>query len=217
MNPTRTPTRLSSRRGLSLAEVVISTFLVSVLMLAALGSVGTASLTYRSSATQADGADVAGELLAEVLAMAYADPQTPTNAPGLDSGESIGSDRTTLDDVDDYEGFTDSSLKTRSGATIPNYSGWSRKVTVERVSATDPNVVLGSGAADSGLKRIRVVATGPSGRSFSTSALRSNAGGLQQPSPSTSSVVTSVDARLQLSGATSVTTGAAVINHSVGN
>lgn len=216
-NQTRPSTAIRSRRGLSLAEVVISTFLVSVLMLASLMSVGTASITYRSSASQADGADVAGELLAEVLAMAYADPQAPTNAPGLDTGESTSSSRITLDDVDDYHSFSESSLKTRSGAAIPNYSGWSRSVTVERVSDTNPNVVLSGGAPDSGLKRIRVIAIGPSGTSFTAYALRANAGGLQQPSPSTSSIVTAVDARLQLSGATSVTTGSAVVNHSVGN
>ena len=200
-----------------MAEVVISTFLVSTLMLASLMSVGTASLTYRSSASQADGADVAGELLSEILAMAYADPQAPTNALGLDPGESRSPNRTTLDDIDDYHSFSESSLKTRDGTAIPSYSGWSRSVSVERVSAADPNVVLSGGAPDSGLKRIRVVATGPSGKSFTAYALRANAGGLQQPSPSTSSVVTAVDARLQLSGATSVTTGAAVVNHSVGN
>src|SRR5436190_19510312 len=97
MNPTKSRRRL----GMTLAEVVISTLIVSVLMLAALSSVGTAAITYRTSAAQADGADVAGELLAEILAMPYADPQSPTNAIGLDSGESSATNRTTLDDVDD--------------------------------------------------------------------------------------------------------------------
>jgi prepilin-type N-terminal cleavage/methylation domain-containing protein len=211
-----TPTN-SRRRGMTLAEVVISTLLVSVLMLAALGSVGTAAISYRTSAAQADGADVAGELLAEILAMSYADPQSPTNAIGLDSGESTSGNRVTLDDIDDYHGFSESTLRTRAAASIPNYSGWSRSVVVERVSATDPSTTLSGGAPDSGLKRIRVIATGPSGRSFTAFALRADAGGLQQPSPSTSSVVTSVDSRLQLNGATSVTTGSAVVNHSVGN
>lgn len=214
INRIDTTTRKCQRRGLTLSEVVISTFLVSVLMLAALGSVGTASLTYRGSATQADGADVAGELLAEVLAMAYADPQAPANAPGLDAGESTAANRTTLDDVDDYNSFSESTLKTRSGAAIPNYSGWSRNVIVERVLATNPNT---TSAVETGLKRIRVIASGPAGRSFTAFALRANSGGLQQPSPSTSTVVTSVGARLQLNSATSVTTGAAVVNHSVGN
>lgn len=205
------------RHGLTLAEVVVSTLLVSVLMLAALGSVGTAAMSYRTSAAQADGADVAGELLAEILAASYADPQSPTNSLGLDAGESTATNRVALDDVDDYHGFSESSLKSKSGAAIPHYAGWSRSVVVERVSATNPNATLSGGAPDSGMKRICVIATGPSGRSFTSYALRANAGGLQQPSPSTSSVVTSVNARLQLTGATSVTSGAAVVNHSAGN
>jgi hypothetical protein len=211
------PNAAGKRAGITLAEVVISTFLVSVLMLAALGSVGTASLTYRSSATQTDGADAAGDLLAEILAMAYSDPQTPTAAMGLDSGESFGAHRLLLDDVDDYHGYSESTLKSRAGSTIPNYTGWSRNVIVERVSATNPNTVLGNGDADSGLKRIKVVATGPSNKTFTVYALRANSGGLQQNSPTTNSVVTSASVQLQLPRATSVTAGAAVVNHSVGN
>lgn len=203
--------------GLTLTEVVVSTFLVSVLMLAALGSVGTAAMSYRTSATQADGADVAGELMAEILATAYADPQSPANAMGIDSGETSSAARTTLDDVDDYSGFSESALKNRAGTAIPNYTGWSRSVTVSRVSAIDPTVVLSAGAPDTGLKRITVIATGTGGKTFTAMALRANAGGLQQASPTTSTVVTAVDAKLQLSGATSVTSGAAVVNHSVGN
>ncbi len=210
-------TQTNRRTGITLAEVVISTFIVSVLMLAALGSVGTAALSYRTSASQADGADVAGELLAEILAMAYADPQAPTNAMGIDSGESSSAARTTLDDVDDYSSFSESSLKNRAGTAISNYAGWSRSVTISRVSATDPTVVLSAGAPDTGLKRICVVATGPSGRSLTVYALRANAGGLQQASPTTSTVVTSIDTKLQLNSATAVTSGAAVVNHSVGN
>jgi hypothetical protein len=206
----------ASRRGLTLAEVVISTFLVSVLMLAALGSVGIAARTYRTSAVQMDGADLAGELLAEILARSYEDPQTPGAGFGLDAGESSSTNRTAFDDLDDYHGYVENTIRDRVGAPIPNYSGWTRSVVVERVSASDPNVVLSSGAPDSGLRRIRVTATKPGGRSYSVVALRAKVGGLQQPSPTTSTVVTSASARLQLGDAPSVTAGAAVVNHSVG-
>src|SRR5829696_2414889 len=99
--------RRSSRRGMTMAEVVIATAIVGVMTVAALESTGMVYRTRRINANRLTGPGLAQELLAEVLAMPYEDPENPGGAIGLDAGES-SSTRATFDDVDDYNVWTSS-------------------------------------------------------------------------------------------------------------
>jgi hypothetical protein len=89
------------------------------------------------------------DLLAEIQNQTYADPnQTP--GLGKESGETT---RSQFDDVDDYDGWTESPPKNRAGTDLAGFTGWSRSVTVVRAQRASPMQNAGS---DEGLKRITI-------------------------------------------------------------
>jgi len=139
----------AARAGFSLIEVAVSSILVGSILVAAMSTVG-AVLRFRSSTSDSGRAALlAAELLAEIQNQAYSDPnQTPVF--GKESGESA---RSQFDDVDDYDGLTESPPKNRAGTNLTGFTGWSRSVTVVRAQRNSPMQTAGS---DEGLKRIRI-------------------------------------------------------------
>ena len=89
----------NQRRGVSLAEVMISSMLVGVVLVGALNVTGSAVKTRRLNADRDDGPQLAVELLAEVMSKSYEEPDGPTGLLGLDSTEA--SPRENFDDIDD--------------------------------------------------------------------------------------------------------------------
>ena len=67
----RFPTRF---RGFSLLEVVISTFLVGVLLIAALRTVGSSATASLSNADSRLGLALAQDLMSEIIGAEYAEP-----------------------------------------------------------------------------------------------------------------------------------------------
>ncbi|HEX6961995.1 MAG TPA: hypothetical protein VF175_09025, partial [Lacipirellula sp.] len=70
-----------------MAEIVISTAIVGVMTVAALESVNMTYRVRRINSNRLTAQGLAQELLAEVVAMPYTDPQNPGGAIGLDAGE----------------------------------------------------------------------------------------------------------------------------------
>jgi MSHA pilin protein MshD len=140
-----------SRRGFAIIEAVISTVIIAVLLVAAMRAAASSNLTQYKTAERATGRMLAQGLLAEILAQAY---QEPTSAVlfGRESGESSTS-RANYDDVDDYNGYTETPPMDKSGATIANLTGWQRSVAVAWVNLADPATVSTS---ETGVKRITV-------------------------------------------------------------
>jgi hypothetical protein len=96
---------------------------------------------------------LADGLMNDILPNAYEDRDvTPLFGP---EGNESAANKTTFDDVDDFNGWIESPPKDRAGATISGMNNWERRVTVERVNPADPTVVVGS---ESGAKRIVVSA-----------------------------------------------------------
>jgi MSHA pilin protein MshD len=139
----------AARSGFSLIEVAISSILVGSILVAAMSTVG-AVLRFRSSTSDsARAALLATDLLAEIQNQTYSDPnQTPVF--GKESGETT---RSQFDDVDDYDGWTESPPKNRSGTNLTGFTGWARSVSVVRAQRNSPMQTAGS---DEGLKRIRI-------------------------------------------------------------
>lgn len=144
--------RYTERSGVSLLEVTISTLIVGLLLVSALRAFGHVTIGRNASSDEARAKHLCRQMLAEVLATAYEEPvQTPVF--GREPGEASTS-RVNYDDVDDFNGWWVSPPSDENRFVLPGFSGaWSRRVTVDLVTAADPSVVAGS---DQGVKRIKV-------------------------------------------------------------
>ncbi len=142
----------ANRNGLSLAEVVASTLLVSVIMIGALNSLGAVVRGRLATGDAGYAKQLANQLMAEIMETEYQEPVDPPLF-GREGAES-SSVRTLWDDVDDYHLCSFSPPTSRTGTKLANTTGWQREVTVEFVSVTNPATVVGT---DSGLKRVTVI------------------------------------------------------------
>ena len=140
-----------SKRGLSLIEVVVSTMIVGVLMVATLNALGAATSSSRTSGNRSVAIALADDLMAEILKAKYVDPgSSPVFGP--ETGES-GTSRAAFNDVDDYNGWSEQPPQAHDGTQMTDRSDWQRRVTVERVTASDPTATSSS---ETGVKRITV-------------------------------------------------------------
>jgi MSHA pilin protein MshD len=171
--------RPANRRGFGMAEVVVSTAIVGVMIVAALEAAGMVARTQRLNADRLTGPGLARDLLAEIMALPYVDPQTGSSTIGVDTGETSGV-RSTFDDVDDYHGWSSSNAVAKNGTTRSGYAGWSQAVTVTWASRIDATAWS---SYDTNLKRITVTVTSPAGVVTQLVGLRSRYGPLERSLP----------------------------------
>lgn len=130
-------TRLSvKRRGNTLIEVVVSTVLVGVVLVAALETLGGSVRTQRKSTNAAEAWALAERYAAEIMAKPYEDPQGNV-VFGTEANDGAVSKRDSLDDVDDYHNWYESPPRTSGGVNLSGYDGWSVRVTVRRWQGID--------------------------------------------------------------------------------
>jgi prepilin-type N-terminal cleavage/methylation domain-containing protein len=139
------------RAGLSLVEVMVSTVLVGVCLVAALRALGMTLFTQTGMADDAAAACLADDLLYEVLEKRYSDPSGATELQ-ID-GDEAPQQKTSFDDVDDYHGWKENPPQNDSGQAIAGLGDWTRSVRVELV---EPNEPVKVSASDQGLKRVTV-------------------------------------------------------------
>lgn len=164
--------RQASRRGLGMAEAVLSTVLVAVLLTAALRTAGASAVSQAKSADRARSILMAQALMEEILVQPYKDPGA-SPVFGLEAGETLGQ-RATYDDVDDYNGLNETTPKTRDGAALTAQAGWSRITRVEWVAASTLGQATGS-ASETGVKRITVTVYRRGAMAAKLTAIRTNA------------------------------------------
>ncbi len=164
------PFDATRRRALTLVEVMFSVVVMSTMMVAALGSIGGAAKTRIAQKEASQGMTLARQLMSEILQTRYADLVNPLF--GVEAGEV----RSTWDDVDDYNGLDQPSACSSTGTVLTGATNWRRQVSVAWVNAATPNTVS---ATETGLKRIIVTVTSPSGRVTTLKALRSNTNGYE--------------------------------------
>jgi prepilin-type N-terminal cleavage/methylation domain-containing protein len=143
-----------AQRGLSLLEVMVSTVLVGVCLVAALRALGMTLFTQTGMADDAVAACLADDLLYEVLQKRYADSSGASEVQV--DGDEAAEQKTSFDDVDDYHGWEENPPQDASGQAISGLGDWTRKVQVELVEPAEPTKVS---ASDQGLKRITVEAS----------------------------------------------------------
>ncbi len=147
------PTRILSphRTGLTVIEVLISTFLIGVVVAAAL-NVSTSVI--RARMLLGNGARarlLAQDLLAEISELPFQDLDGGLGI-GPDAGEDVAT-RIDFDDVDDYHGWTSSPPTHKDGSLLAGFDDWQRSVTIEYVDPDDLDQVV---VGNLGVKRVTV-------------------------------------------------------------
>jgi len=197
------------REGLSLVEAVISSLIVATMLVAALSALGSSRKAARIQSDRCLGANLARQLMAEVLQARYREPAQKAEF-GPEAPETATS-RAAWDDVDDYHRWSASPPQGRDGTALTHADGWKREVTVEYVRPDDPTR---ASDCDRGLKRITVTATSPAGKTSTLVALRSEASIYDQQPETETTYVSAVGVELQLgtSEATRVSSGTSILN-----
>jgi MSHA pilin protein MshD len=232
----RTDDTTRARRGtaFTLVEAVVSIVVVGVMLVGALGTVGAAVRARRVQAGLAERQALALELMHEILQLPYTEPKwddlryehggaysvvsqtlpwvAPAQGPESDS---LGGTRSTFDDVDDYDGWSESPPKTRDGTALPSKTGWRWTAAVAFVNPDNVDVVIG---ADLGLKRITVTVTDDQGAQTVLVALRSQYGPPDQVPAELTTYVTWVgcDLRVGDPNGRTISTGASLLNRPTG-
>lgn len=133
--------RPKSVRGFTLIEVLIATILVGFSIAALMAANGTLSMANGAGADQST-AEFLAEQIRELTAMlAVVDPQTGTTTPLGPEEASVVS----YDDVDDFHGFSSSSLGGPISATrtvLTEFSAFSQQVTVQKVSRSNLDQIV---------------------------------------------------------------------------
>ncbi|MBL8811339.1 MAG: hypothetical protein JNM43_14275 [Planctomycetaceae bacterium] len=160
------------RRGITLAETALATFIVGILVCAALQSMGSSLQTHAFAKSRVQAVLLAEQLLAELSVLPWCEEGQTSPVIGRETGETTGIiRRNQLDDMDDFDGWSESPSK-RDGTLLTGTSGQTRTVTINNVSASD-FVTTVADNADSGLRLITVVVSDDTGELARSSALLS--------------------------------------------
>ena len=138
-------------RGFSLVEAILSVAFIAFVLSAAMQVLRQSNLWQYKAAERARGAALADGLMSEIMQQAYEDPGG-TVLFGHEVGESSTS-RASCNDVDDYDGWTESPPQNQDGTAMSNLSGWTRSVAVVWVNVSAPTT---TSLIETGAKRITV-------------------------------------------------------------
>lgn len=142
--------RFQSRRAITLAETIVSTLLVGLVLVGTLQIVGPVIRSGSVMADKAVASNLARELSDEIATKYFT---SPIISDVESMGAAVGETRSTYDDIDDYHGIANSPPQLSSGSPMSNLSGWTRSVQVVHVDMNNPQTISGS---YTGLKRVTV-------------------------------------------------------------
>lgn len=158
-----------ARRALSMVESAVSVMLVSLLLLAAMDTLGASKTSERLTTEQRLGTMLAQDLLDEMMHVDYsgAAQALPTKILGLEfllveetPVSCAPPVRACFDDLLDFDNWCESPPQEPDGTEMTEFAGWSRCLRIKRVKAKD---FSGVSASDTGFVRI-VVETRYEGR-----------------------------------------------------
>ncbi len=151
MLPNQTHIISPHRTGLTVVEVLISTFLTGVVVAAALNA---STSVIRARMLLGEGARawlLAQDLLAEISELPFQDLEGGANL-GPEAGELVAT-RIDFDDVDDYHEWNSSPPTNKDGSPLAGFNDWQRSVTIEYVDPDDLDQVV---YGNLGVKRVTV-------------------------------------------------------------
>ncbi|HEX3356361.1 MAG TPA: hypothetical protein VHS31_05200 [Tepidisphaeraceae bacterium] len=182
------------RPGFTMIEATVSVLLVGVMLVASLMTAGQATLVRTGQQDAARAQTLANELLAQIVQNAYEQPGVTTTVLGPEAGET----RATFNDIDDFNGWTESPPADLSGAALAGFAGWTRAVVVEWITPSVAGTDFTTSATETGLKRITVTVTAPSGRTASAVALRSRQSAYDLTHPTQTTFTSWIGTSLQI-------------------
>ena len=140
--------------GYTLVEVAIATFIVGVMLVTAMNTLGSATRSQIGNRQHNQALLLASGMMSEILAQSYSDPESGTGI-NIDAGEET-STRADFDDVDDYHNWSSTPPESADGVPLASGDAMTRTVTVEYV---DPDNLASTIGSDGGVKRITITVT----------------------------------------------------------
>lgn len=141
---------ITFRRGITMAETIVSTLLVGMVLVGTIQVVGP---TVRSGTVMADkviASNLARELSDEIATKYF----KSTVEDDLDFiGTESGGSRRYFDDIDDYHGMSNTPPELSDESKLASLVGWTRTVKVSHADLNNPSVDSGT---YTGLKRVTV-------------------------------------------------------------
>jgi MSHA pilin protein MshD len=128
--------------------------LIGVTLAASMAVVSSSVKSQYKAAERATGQWLADGMMADISQLPYQDPTLTTTACGIETGESSTS-KANYDDVDDFNGWTESPPQDKTGTALSSYTGWRRSVAVVWVSPTALTATTAS-STETGCKRITI-------------------------------------------------------------
>ncbi|WP_157609774.1 hypothetical protein [Roseimaritima ulvae] len=168
----RSATRARRRAGFNMLEVTISTLLVGVLLTGAMTTAGALIRRHGLRAQDDVKMGLAHDLLCEVNQTFFSDPDNTHTTLGPEFGEAEDT-RRKFDDVDDYDGWTESVIQDKLGNPAEGFAGFQRSVQVVYARLSDPAL---DSSVPTDLKRITVRVVGPDQQTATLTGLRSRRG-----------------------------------------
>lgn len=136
LRPSTFDFRLSTnRKAFTIIELLITIVLVGVALLALVMSFHESLKSFERQKDLVTANLLCEDLMNEIRSKQYANPQYSTNF-GPEAGETK---RIRFNDVDDYNNWSETPPKTVDGTNLPNCAGFTRRVIVVNVPATNFN------------------------------------------------------------------------------
>ena len=147
------------KKGLTLLEILLTTLLLTVGTLSLFSAMAVVKKAEVDTEMITLATILARDIMDEILSKAFEDPDLPSGSFGR---EELIIPRSNYDDVDDYDGTSESPPQSVAGISYngaggtANYSMFTRTVTVENVPQTDFNAAVPSTDGSTDAKRIIV-------------------------------------------------------------
>ncbi|MCC9604166.1 hypothetical protein LOC67_26735 [Stieleria sp. JC731] len=116
----------SRRKGLTMLEVVVSLILVSGILVISLSASANLLRQRNEDVFHSKAQRLAGYFLDEISVLHFVDPDGNQQL-GVEDDETS---QRVMDDLDDYQGWTQSTPTFRDGQPMPGYEGWTVQVAV---------------------------------------------------------------------------------------
>ncbi len=172
------------RSGFTLVEATIAVVIVSGLLVMTMSAFGAIGRARKLQADRQQALALGEQLMTEILQCYFQEPTTGA----------VNATRPLYNDVDDYNGYTDSPPKSKDGTALAGCTGWSRSVSVASVQVNDPSITQ----SGTGLKRVTVTVTGPAGRTWTMQGFRSRYGPYELSPTATTNYLTYSAVELQI-------------------
>jgi len=190
----------TDRRGLTLMEVVISSFLVGTVLITSLSTTASWRRYNQQNREREITRRLAEELVSEITSTGFMNPNSTTpGALGREAGE-LSTSRANWNDVDDYHGMAETIVRDKSGVGVADATGYVRAVTIKAASpiVSAPGYLVNENLA-SPLRSVIVTVTSPTRQTVVARGLKSN---IDTAFPSALSHLRSIAIELSDSGVT---------------